>query len=199
MPKTVHYYYSHISPWSYLAHERLADIAGRHGADVDYVPVSTREIFARTGGVPLAQRPPARRAYRMAELRRWPGILGIPLTLEPRYFPVDDQPASRLALAAKAAGHSIAGLSLALMRACWVEDRDIADADTLAAIADACGFDGKALLADAMGEGGGARLDQACEQALADGCFGVPWFSYRGEPFWGQDRLDLVDRALGAG
>ncbi|MCC5812186.1 MAG: 2-hydroxychromene-2-carboxylate isomerase [Ectothiorhodospiraceae bacterium] len=199
MPDTITYYYSHISPWSYLGHERLAEMARRHGVEIDYVPVSTRLIFPKTGGVPLAQRPPARQAYRMAELRRWPKVLGVPLTLEPKYFPADDQPASRLALAAKAAGHSIAGLSLDLMRACWVEDRDIADPETLVAVAGAAGLDGRALLADAGGEQGQLRLEQSCEQALADGCFGVPWYSYRGEPFWGQDRLDLLDRTLSAG
>ncbi|APE30356.1 2-hydroxychromene-2-carboxylate isomerase [Halomonas aestuarii] len=197
MTKTIRYYYTHVSPWSYLGHERLGDIAARHGAVIDYVPVSMGTIFPRTGGLPLAKRAPERQAYRLAELRRWPSRLGIPLNVEPAYFPTDDRPSARLALAAKARGHDIAGLSLAMMRACWVEERDIGDLETLREIADACGLEGRALLDDAQSDAGRQRLEDAGQAALADGCFGAPWYVVDGEPFWGQDRLDLVEAAVG--
>lgn len=193
---TITYYYTHVSPWSYLGHARLGEIAARHGATVDYVPLTLSAIFPRTGGLPLAKRAPERQAYRLVELKRWPQRLGIPLNVEPKHFPTDDRPAARLALTAKARGHDIAELSLALMRACWVEERDIADAATLVAIADACGLDGRGLLEEAGTEAGQQRLDEACERALADGCFGAPWYVVDGEPFWGQDRLDLIEAAL---
>ena len=196
MPIVIRYYYTHISPWSYLGHARLGEIAARHGASVDYVPITLGAIFPRTGGLPLAKRAPERQAYRMAELRRWPDRLGLPLNVEPRHFPTDDRPSARLALAAKARGHAIAELSLALMRACWAEERNIADPETLREIAEACGLDGTALLEDADSEAGRQRLDQACQEALADGCFGAPWYSVDGEPFWGQDRLELLEEAL---
>ncbi|MGL6215704.1 2-hydroxychromene-2-carboxylate isomerase [Billgrantia desiderata] len=196
MAHRITYYYSLVSPWSYLGHARLGEIAARHGATVDYVPISLGAIFPRTGGRPLAKRAPARQAYRLAELRRWPQRLGLPLNVEPKHFPTDDRPAARLALATKACGHDIAELSLALMRACWVEERDIADTSTLREIADAAGLDGQALLREAEGPDSQARLDEACRAALVDGCFGAPWYSVDGEPFWGQDRLDLVEVAL---
>ncbi|MCA1770237.1 MAG: 2-hydroxychromene-2-carboxylate isomerase [Halomonas sp.] len=196
MARQITYYYTHVSPWSYLGHARLGEIAARHGATVDYVPITLGAIFPRTGGLPLAKRAPARQAYRLAELRRWPRRLGLPLNVEPKHFPTDDRPAARLALAAKAHGHDIAELSLSLMRACWVEERDIAEASTLREIADAVGLDGRALHAESEGPEAQARLDETCRVALVEGCFGAPWYSVDDEPFWGQDRLELVEAAL---
>ncbi|WP_104203925.1 2-hydroxychromene-2-carboxylate isomerase [Billgrantia saliphila] len=196
MPKRITYYCSLVSPWTYLGHARLGEIAARHGATVDYVPITVSAIFPRTGGLPLPKRAPERQAYRLVELRRWPRLLGVPLNVEPKHFPTDDRPAARLALTAQARGHDIAELTLAILRACWAEERDIADLATLGEIADACGLDGRALLQEAEAEPGQQRLDAACEQALAAGCFGVPWYDVEGEPFWGQDRLELVDKHL---
>lgn len=196
MSKTITYYLSLVSPWSYLGHARLGEIAARHGATVDYVPVTVSAVFPRTGGLPLPKRAPERQAYRLTELRRWPKLLGVPLNVEPKHFPADDRPAARLALTAKARGHDIAELTLAIPRACWAEERDIADVATLREIADACGLDGQALLQESEAEPGHQRLDAACEQAIAAGCFGVPWYDVEGEPFWGQDRLELVEKKL---
>lgn len=190
------YYYTHISPWSYLGHARLGAIAASHGIKVNYVPVTLGEIFPRTGGLPLAKRTLERQAYRMAELRRWPQRLDIALNLEPVYFPTDDRPAARLALTAKAQGYDIAELSLALMRACWAEDRDIAAPRTLQQVAETCGLEGAALVEEAESEEGQRLLEEACQAALADGCFGAPWYILDGEPFWGQDRLELLEEAM---
>ncbi|MCE8033694.1 MAG: 2-hydroxychromene-2-carboxylate isomerase [Halomonas sp.] len=196
MSHTITYYYSLVSPWTYLGHARLGEIATHHGATIDYVPVTVSAVFPRTGGLPLPKRAPERQAYRLIELKRWPQLLGIPLNVEPKHFPTDDRPAARMALSAKAQGHGIAGLSLAILRACWAEERDIADLATLREIADACGLDGQALLDESETQAGQERLDDACEQAVAAGCFGVPWYEVAGEPFWGQDRLELVEKKL---
>ncbi len=195
MSQTITYYLSLVSPWTYLGHERLGEIANRHGATIDYVPVTVSAVFPRTGGLPLPKRAPERQAYRLVELKRWKQVHGVPLNVEPKHFPTDDRPAARLALTAKARGHDIAELSLAILRACWVEERDIADLTTLREIADACGLDGQALLDESESQGQ-QRLDAACEQAIAAGCFGVPWYDVEGEPFWGQDRLELVEKKL---
>lgn len=195
MSQTITYYLSLVSPWTYLGHERLGEIATHHGATIDYVPVSVSGIFPRTGGLPLPKRAPERQAYRLVELKRWQQVLGVPLNVEPKHFPTDDRPAARLALTAKAQGHDIAELTLAILRACWAEERDIADLATLREIANACGLDGQELLDESETQGQ-QRLDAACEQAIAAGCFGVPWYEVAGEPFWGQDRLALVEKKL---
>lgn len=196
MPKRITYYFSLVSPWTYLGHARLGEIAAGHGATIDYVPITLSAIFPRTGGLPLPKRAPERQAYRLVELRRWPRLLGVPLNLEPKHFPTDDRPAARLALTAESHGHDIAELSLAVLRACWAEERDVGDLATLREIADNCGLDGQTLLEESETEQGQQRLDTACEQAIAAGCFGSPWYEVEGEPFWGQDRLELVEKKL---
>lgn len=199
MSKTIDYFYSHVSPWTLLGHDRLTALAERTGAVIVHHPVTVSEIFPKTGGLPLAKRPPERRAYRMLELRRWSNHLGIPLNLEPRFFPADDRPSQAFALAAMNAGADVHALSGALLRAVWQQERDIADWDTLAAIGLKQGLDGPALVADAQSEAIARRAQAECDAALAAGCFGVPWYSVGGEGFWGQDRLDLLEASLRAG
>ena len=100
--KTIEYYFAPQSPWSYLGHQRLLDIAARHGAQVDPRPVAlSKVIFPNSGGVPLKQRAPQRQAYRLVELKRWAQYLDLPLNVHPKYFPVsNDEPATLLIAAA---------------------------------------------------------------------------------------------------
>ena len=149
MGRRVEVYYTHASPWTYLGWARFRDIVARTGAEPVYRPVSFGEIFPASGGLPLAKRAPQRRAYRLMELRRWSAHLGVPINLEPRFFPVDDAPAARLAIAHRETGGDPAPLSGALLAAVWMDERNIADPDTLRAIADEQGLDGASLLAAA--------------------------------------------------
>lgn len=195
---TIEYFYSHMSPWSYMGHQRLIAIAAEAGATVRFIPVSSGEVFAVSGGLPVNKRPEQRRAYRLVELERWRDHLGIPLNILPKFHPGPDGPAARLALAGEAAGMDIASLSLALMRACWVEERNIADRDTLIAIADEQGGDGAALIDAAEGDEIGAVLDANTAEAIEKKVFGYPWYRLNGVPYWGQDRLDFLERDLKA-
>lgn len=199
MAPTIDYFYSHVSPWSFLGHARLREIAARTGAEIAYWPVTVTEIFPKTGGLPLAKRAPERRAYRMMELKRWSAHLGVPVTFEPKFFPADDRLSMRVAHAAKRAGADLGALSGAFMAACWQEEGDVADPDTLRAIADAQGLEGAALLAAAETDDVAADAQAACDRALRAGCFGVPWYALPDEGFWGQDRLDLLESRLKAG
>ena len=194
--KTIRYWFAPQSPWTYFGHERLCEMAGRHGAAIEPRPVDFNRVFAASGGLPLPQRAKQRQAYRLVELQRWSTHLGIPLNVHPKHFPVAGDEASLLILTAAQQHGDEAAIRLAgaLMRAVWAEERDIADAATLQAIAGECGFDGAALA--------GARetarplYEQYTQQAIDAGVFGAPWYEFRGEPFWGQDRLDFLDRAL---
>ncbi len=197
MSSPIEYYYSHLSPWTYLGHQRLVDLAARAGREIIFMPVDIAAIFAQSGGVPVAQRPIQRQRYRMAELRRWREALGVDLTLEPRYFPRPDQPAARMAVAAQRAGADLGVFSLALMRGCWVEERDLADEAILTAIADENGLDGAALLADSKTDTVAGIIAENTRKATERDMFGAPWYVVDGESFWGQDRLDFVARRLG--
>ena len=196
MSKIVDYYYTHLSPWSYMGHARFLAIAARHGATINFKPSSFAEIFPLSGGLPVAKRPPQRRAYRMMELRRWRDFLGIELNLEPKYFPVPDENVQHFGIASGVMGLDMGKLSGALLHAVWAEDRDVSDDDTLVAVANEQGMDGAAILNRSKDGDIAARYEANTQEAIKRNVFGAPTYIYKDELFWGQDRLDFVDRAL---
>jgi 2-hydroxychromene-2-carboxylate isomerase len=197
MDKTIDYYFTPISPFTYLGHERFVAMAAKYRATVAVKPVDYGRIFPASGGLPLKQRAPQRQAYRLVELGRWSGRLGMPINLEPKFFPVSGEPASRWILAAEERGVADAlKLAGACLRAVWAEERNVADAETLAAISREQGLDAAARAARAASADIAERYGALTQAAIDRQVFGAPTFVYRGEPFWGQDRLDFLDRAL---
>ena len=196
MPKVVEYFLSPVSPWTYLGHARLVEIATQHGATIDPIPIDLMELFPLTGGLPLAKRAPERQAYRMLELKRWRRALDVPLTLEPRFFPADSKPAVAFLTAAKLRGDDAVALAGKILAACWAEERNIADPSTLIACAGSLGLDGAAIQAAAQTEETTAEIANGFARAQSRGLFGAPGYVVDGELFWGQDRLEFVERAL---
>ena len=198
MTRRIDYYFTPISPWSYLGHQRFVTIAARHGASVDVKPVDYGRVFPASGGLPLKQRAPQRQAYRLIELARWSTHLGVPLNVEPRHFPVAAELAAKwiLAVVGRSGDADALRLAGALLRAVWAEERNIADAATVAAIAREQGLDPQPLADLAATADVTARYDALTQEAIDRQVFGAPTYIYRDEPFWGQDRLDFLDRAL---
>jgi 2-hydroxychromene-2-carboxylate isomerase len=194
----IDYWLSVASPWAYLGGERFARLAARHGAPVNVRPMELGDVFAATGGVPFSKRSAARQAYRQVELARWSRTLGVPLNLVPRFYPVDRAPASQLLLAARCAGYDALVLSNAVLKAIWADDLDIADWAVLRDIVDASGMPGVALTRMARQPAMAELIAVETRAAVEAGVFGAPTYVVRGELFWGQDRLDFVDAALGS-
>lgn len=195
----VDYYASLNSPWTYLGSARIEALCAAHGATLRLWPVDFGMIFAASGGLPLPRRSPQRQAYRMMELPRWRDAVGVPLTLEPRHFPFPEAPLAQAVIALRETAGDAAAIRLAhrILRALWAEDRDpVADFDALAA---ECGLDGPAILAAGADPKWAAMRQADSEAALARGVFGAPSYVIEGEIFWGQDRLDFVERRLAAG
>jgi 2-hydroxychromene-2-carboxylate isomerase len=194
----IDYWLAPQSPFVYLGHEQFRAIAAEHRATVQVRPLDPTRVFAATGGLPLGQRHPARQAYRLVELRRWSELRGLPMHVQPKHFPVDGAPASKLLLATIAAFGTERALDLigVMSRALWAEERDIADTDTLVALCNAIGLPGAMLMPASLTDGIAAELDKNTDAAIAAGVFGLPTFAIDGELFWGQDRLDFVARAL---
>jgi len=201
MSKQVDYYLTPQSPFVYLGHERFTAIAERHGAQVNLKPCDLGKIFSVSGGLPLAQRPPQRQAYRLVELARWSEFLGLPLNLHPTCFPVSGDAASKLIIAVQLAHGTARAMKLtgAIGAAVWAQQRNIADTATLAQLADEAGLDGAGLLKASEAQAVQAAYAQNTQDAISAGVFGAPWYIYDGQPYWGQDRLDFLDRALAAG
>src|SRR5256885_12152271 len=195
--KTIFYYFSPQSPWAYMGHLRLIEIAEKHDAAIRVRPIDLGRVFPAAGGLPLAKRPPQRQAYRLLELKRWSEYLNLPLTIQPRFFPVTGDQAPRLIIASLNEGVQVAlRLTWALMRAVWTEDRDVADPDTLRDIIGELGLNADALLHHADAGPIQDAYDRYTQEAIGRGVFGVPTYFYRDELFWGQDRLEFLDRAL---
>ena len=198
MSKTCTYYLSMQSPYAYFGHARLIAAAAKHDAQIELRPADFGKIFSVSGGVPLAKRTPQRQAYRLLELKRWSEFLGIPLNLQPKFFPVSADPSSKLVIATQLAHGTEAALTLTgqVMRALWADDKNISDPDTLIALANACGHDGVSLMKAADTASVQSELDRYTDEAIAANVFGAPWYVVDGEGYWGQDRLEFVERAF---
>jgi carboxymethylenebutenolidase len=197
VPHTVDYYLAPQSPWTYLGHDRFVQMAADAGATVRVKPADIGQVFAVSGGLPLAKRPAQRQAYRLVELARWRDFLGLPLHVQPRFFPVPGDDAARLIIAVDLADGSAAALKIAgaLMAAVWAQQRDIADAATRAALLAECGLPA-ARAADASAPEVQATYERNTQEAIAAQVFGAPSYVLGGEIFWGQDRLDFLQRRL---
>ncbi|MGQ2979445.1 MAG: 2-hydroxychromene-2-carboxylate isomerase [Polaromonas sp.] len=200
MSISIDYYFTPQSPWTYLGHARLVRMAGAAGAAVRVLPVDFGKVFPVSGGLPLGQRAPQRQAYRLVELQRFSEHLQMPLNRQPKFFPVGGDPAARLITAVDQQDGSAAALALAgaIFRAVWVEERDIASDEVLAGILQAAGGDPDRLAQSKTPEIQ-QRYEANTQQAIDAGVFGAPSYVVDGEIFWGQDRLDYLERRLARG
>ncbi|MBA2672832.1 2-hydroxychromene-2-carboxylate isomerase [Ramlibacter sp.] len=197
-------YYSLSSPWAYFAGPKLQDIVRRHRLALVLKPYDFQAVVPKTGGVPIRTRPEPRRRYHDLELARWSDYLGMPMVIQPKHYPrhaVADpnwnKYAGWMVIAAQRQGLDASVLSHALLRALWAEERDTAQPDVRIAIADENGYDGQALHALERDAATLAQYQAYTDEAERIGVFGAPTFVLQGELFWGQDRLDFVERALG--
>lgn len=192
----IDYYFATISPYAYLAGTRLEEIAAQHGATITYKPLDLAALFARTGGTLPKDRHVSRQEYRAQELPRQAKKLGMPFHLKPAHWPTNMAPSAYAIIAAQAAGGGDLGaLAHSMTRACWAEEKDVADEGVIRSCLEDAGFDpdlaDKGLLAGAETYAGNL------EEAVAAGVFGAPFYIVdKGARFWGQDRLEDLDAHL---
>ena len=192
----IDYYFATLSPFTYLAGTRLEQIAARYGATIAYKPVDVIALFGRTGGTPPAQRHASRQEYRAQDLLRQAKYLKMPFNLKPAHWPTNMAPSSYAIIAAQNAGGGDLGvLTHAFTRACWAEEKDIADEAVVRACLAEAGFDPD--LADSGFLEGAETYAANLEEAAARGVFGAPFYiTDDDQRFWGQDRLDHLDAHL---
>ena len=185
----IDYYFSTLSPYAYLAGERLEEVASRQGASITYKPVDLMTLFSRTGGVALKDRHPARREYRDQEVQRQVKKLGMPFNMAPAFWPVNPAPSSYAIIAAQSeGGGNMGALVHGLLRASWAEEKDISDDTVIRGCLEAAGFD--PALADRGLLSGAETYAANLEEAVSAGVFGSPFYiAESGARFWGQDRI----------
>jgi carboxymethylenebutenolidase len=155
------------------------------------------KVFPISGGLPLGQRAPQRQAYRLVELQRFSEYLKAPLNLKPKYFPVAGDDASRLIIAVDLHHGAEAAMTItgAILAAVWAQERNIADGKVLAELLSEQGLD-VACMDKSLSQAVQEKYEAFTEQAIAAGVFGAPSYVVGGEIFWGQDRLDFLERRL---
>jgi 2-hydroxychromene-2-carboxylate isomerase len=199
MPRKIDYYFSLQSPWAYIGHMPFIEIAQRHGLEINYKPVFLGRVFAETGGLPLAQRHPARQRYRLVELQRWRQRRGLAFHLQPKHWPFDVTVADRCVIAISVAGEDPDPFLRLAYAAIWEQERDLGDVEVLRDLAEQAGLNAGSILQIAQGSTAEAFYAINLENAVAGDVFGSPAYVLDGEVFWGQDRLDLLDDALKSG
>ncbi|MBP0463056.1 2-hydroxychromene-2-carboxylate isomerase [Roseomonas sp. PWR1] len=197
----IDYFASLNSPWTHLGAARIEAMAARHGATLRIFPVDFGTIFANSGGLPLPKRSPQRQAYRLQELARWREQLGIPITIQPRHFPHNELPGCAAVIAVRETIGDAPAIRLAhrILKALWEEEANPADPATLAALIAECGLDAGQVASLAADPRWLERRMADTEAALARGVFGAPSYVIGEDIFWGQDRLDFVERRLARG
>lgn len=199
MGRSVDYYFNPQSPWTYLGHERFTGMTQAARATVNLLPVNFRKVFPVSGGLQLHQRAPQRQAYRLVELARHSKFLNIPMNLQPKFFPVVGDEASRLIIAVNREDGPDPAMRLCavIFAAVWTQERDIADRAVLRQLLEEAEFPASRMdVADT--EAVQQQYEANTERAIASAIFGAPSYVIDGEIFWGQDRLEFVERALNA-
>jgi 2-hydroxychromene-2-carboxylate isomerase len=199
MARQIDYYYSAASPWAYIGHAVFQDLAKSNGCKVVYKPVFLGELFAETGGLPLAKRHPARQRYRMMELQRWREKRGLNFNLKPQHWPFDPKLADGVVIAANEAGLDPEPFMRAMFKGVWEQQLDLGNPVTVTDVANKAGLPGEKLVARAASAEIAAMYEQNRQDAIAIDVFGSPGYVLDGEVFWGQDRIELLADALKSG
>ncbi|CUX61819.1 MULTISPECIES: 2-hydroxychromene-2-carboxylate isomerase [Agrobacterium tumefaciens complex] len=193
MTKTIDYFFSIGSPWAFIGLEPFAALAKEQGAAIrpHVIP-----LIEENGGIYSRNRPEARRAYWIRDLKRWAALREKVLNFDNRAALSDPAPAGLMVAAAIETGDDWLKLAVALQEAFWVRGEDIGNADVRGAIATAAGFDAAALDKHGQSDAVAALQKASFEAARTAGVFGVPTYRYQDELYWGQDSLPFLERHL---
>ncbi|KAL3489211.1 thioredoxin-like protein [Aspergillus germanicus] len=200
----IEYYFSFISLWSYIGSRRFQRLTQETNARVILKPIDLMYIFSISGGLPVKQRSTQRQAYRLVEMERWRRIRDIPIVPQPKYYPADPSLAHRVLLGAiEESGYddfSVQEYARLGLEAVWARELNIADPETIVSLAKEAGLEGERLLERARSETALAEQEAALtKEAEEKQYFGAPLYSLSGEPFWGQDRIEMLEDVIKSG
>jgi 2-hydroxychromene-2-carboxylate isomerase len=191
--RTIDFYFSFISLYTYIGYEAFQDLVNRYDLEVNYRPIDFHAVFSAGGGLPVSKRPPQRQAYRFVEMQRWRLERNIPLVLKPKHHPSDPVIGHRMLLAAIKEGSDVRQFVGNALKILWVNDLDIQDPKVMVQVANQSGLKGEVLLEKSQDAAIQTDIDSLTQEAVQRQVFGTPFFFYRDEPFWGQDRLEMLE------
>lgn len=199
MTTSIEYYFTSISPFAFMGHDTLMEIAKRHGKEVDFKPFNLASVWEISGAVVPAQRPPMRQRYRMIELQRVAEFRKLPLNPEPAHFPTNPALADHCIIAIVEAGKDPASFARAVGEAVWINNLQIASEDVISELLAKSGYDANVILAAANDEKTADIRAANSQAAIKADAVGAPAYVYKGEVFWGQDRLEYLNQMLTTG
>ena len=197
MRKSITYYFSLISPFTYLGQPRIIALGNRTDVNLIYKPFNIAKVFEETGNPPISKRHPSLQAYRLLEMERLSKAFNLPLNLHPQYFPSPSDQAGAMVMVAQVQGIDVGPLVMGLLEGVWADEKNIANEQDLINIANKIGLDGTALVKEAASEEALSTITDNTEDALSSGVFGSPSLVIDGEIFWGQDRIEMASIRLG--
>lgn len=195
----IDYYYFSISPFAYLGHQEILRVAEKHDAKLNFKPVDLFKIWEVSGAVPPAKRPPVRQRIRFIELQRIAEYRKLPINIRPEHFPTDPQLADKTVIALIKEGHNPAAYMSKVFSAVWAENKNVADQDVIADLLQSSGFDAQDIISKAQLDEMNEIRQKNSQDAIDADAVGVPTYVLNGEAFWGQDRIEHLDRALSSG
>lgn len=199
MSVQVDYFYTLLSPWAFFGHQEFLRIADKYNATVVFRPTNLSLLFPQTGGLPLGKRHPARQHYRFFELQRWSEKRGITINYKPAHFPTDVQLADCVAIHLQQQGGPVGAYSQKVFEAVWQNQQDVAEENVIADILRPLDLNAEEIIASAKSAEIQKSYEENTKIAEEAGVIGSPTYLLNSEPFWGQDRLDLLEDALKSG
>jgi 2-hydroxychromene-2-carboxylate isomerase len=193
----IEYFYSLASPFAFLGSKNFQTIAKKYSAEIAEKPCDlVGGIFSKTGGIPVPQRSSQRQKYRLDEIKRWSEFLNIKINIKPKFFPPKDPHVSaKFTIAANLLNIKIV-FGHELLKLLWSEEKDISDEKNIEIVSNNFKIDFKELSSLARSEKVSKIYTHNTEEAVEKNVFGAPTYIFNNELFWGQDRLEFLERAL---
>ncbi|WP_299869756.1 2-hydroxychromene-2-carboxylate isomerase [uncultured Roseobacter sp.] len=194
----IEYFYSVHSAFAYIGSKRLREICADHNVQLVHRPILLTPVVEAQGSLPFRGRTQAHVDYFFGrEIERWAEFRGVPvINFRPTHHDADYSLASGMILALGDRGREVDEMSHAVLEAHWRDDHDLSDSHILCQVAHALGHDGSALLDQAASQNIQEKLRANTQKAQRQNLFGSPTYIVNGDPFYGQDRLELVARAI---
>ncbi len=199
MADHIDYYYTCTSPFTWFGHEEFSAVAKKHNKTINYKPVNLMEVWKVSGGVAPPQRPPMRQRYRLLELQRIGDYRGLTVIAQPKSFPANPERADCCCILLSQQGKDPGPFLVSVGEALWGQDRQIADESILAELLDKAGFDGKAVVEESKHLSIAEVRSANSQEAIELDVVGAPAYVYKGESFWGQDRIAHLDHMIETG
>lgn len=199
MSNAIDYYFTAVSPFTYLGHKALLNIAEKHGIAVNFKPFNIMEVWENSGAQPPVQRPAVRQRYRLLDIKRAGVMRDTCINAEPAFFPTNPTPADHVICALINAGENPANFLFSIGQALWANEKQIADDETLLEVLTACNHDAQKILDLSKNDDAAALRNANTQDAIAADAVGAPAYVYQGEVFWGQDRLEYLDQMITSG